>query len=199
MNKNKIKTPGVNKNKKVTIGTKIVGGVILTAFAALTTTSFVASFKNFDATLATLKGQPVYTQEQADKYSEEKNKENVILVNSLRNELNLTTIALETEQKININNVNLLQQKQTELTAKASELSALQVENAENIGKITAYETQIVNLKEQLKTAIDSGEADEQTILSLTPNMLVITHLTFLMQMELRLKLMEQLLTEVLA
>ncbi len=175
MNKNKIKTPGVNKSKKATIGTKIVGGVILTAFAALTTTSFVASFKNFDATLATLKGQPVYTQEQADNYSKEKNKENVVLINTLSNELDLTKTALETEQQINANNVNLLQQKQAELTAKATELSTLQVENAENKGKITAYETQIANLKEQLKTALDSGEADEQTILSLNSQINTLT------------------------
>lgn len=175
MNKNKIKTPGVNKSKKATIGTKIVGGVILTAFAALTTTSFVASFKNFDATLATLKGQPVYTQEQADNYSKEKNKENVVLINTLSNKLDVTKTELETQQQINANNVNLLQQKQAELTAKATELSTLQVENAENKGKITAYETQINNLKEQLKTAIDSGEADEQTILSLNSQINTLT------------------------
>ena len=173
MNKNKIKTPGANK--KATIGVKIVGGVILTAFAALTTTSLVASLKNFDATWATLKGQPVYTQEQADNYSKEKNKENVVLVNNLKNELDSTKTALETEQQINANNVNLLKQKQAELTTKATELSTLQVENAENIGKITAYETQINNLKEQLKTALESGEADEQTILSLNNQISTLT------------------------
>ena len=44
--------------------------------------------------------------------------------------------------------------------------STLQVENAENKGKITAYETQINNLKEQLKFEQDKTNSDAQTICS---------------------------------
>ncbi len=163
----KDKTLGVRKTKRATIGTKIVGGVFLTAFAALTTTSLVASFMNFDATWATLTGKPVYTQEQADEYSKEQNKENTILLEKLNNELNLTKIALEAEQSINKNNVELLKQKQEELTNKTTEFASLQVENAANLGKITAYEKQINLLKEQLKQEQEKTDADKQTILSL--------------------------------
>ena len=151
------------------------GIVILILWLILCITSLVVSFSNWGVTWSILRGKPVYTQEQAENYSKEQNKENVLLVNSLKNELDLTKTALETEQQINANNVNLLQQKQAELTTKATELSTLQVENAENIGKITAYETQINNLKEQLKTALESGEADEQTILSLNNQITTLT------------------------
>lgn len=166
-NKSINKPPNKIPKKMQTKGSIVIGVIIIILWLGLCVTSLYISFSNWNIAWSILTGKPVYTQEQAENYSKEQNKENVLLVNSLKNELNLTKIALETEQQININNVNLLQQKQTELTAKAAELSTLQVENAENKGKITAYETQINNLKEQLKFEQDKTNSDAQTILTL--------------------------------
>ncbi len=158
--------------RKGLIITGVIVGLLYFVSSILT---FYIFFKNLPVTLSILRGKPVYTQDQADNYREEQNKENILLIETLKSDLTIAKTELETQTQINANNVNLLQQKQAELTAKATELSTLQVENAENIGKITAYEEQIKNLKEQLKTAIDSGDADEQTILGLNNQISTLT------------------------
>ena len=86
---------------------------------------------------------------------------------TLTNELQLVKNDLQNAQNINASNLELLKTKQIELTEKTTLIASLQIENAENVGKISAYETQINNLKEQLKIEQDKTNSDAQIILSL--------------------------------
>lgn len=151
-------------NNKGVIATGII---ILMLFLALCATSLYVSFSHWSATWAILKGKPIYTEEQIKEYSKEQNKENVLLIKKLQIELELTQMDLEAQTNSNLNNIELLKNKQTELTTKTAELSALQIENAEDKGKIFIYENQINNLREQLKTEQSKNIANEETILNL--------------------------------